>query len=296
MFTPTYNRAYIIEKLYRSLQAQTYTDFEWLVIDDGSSDHTQELFAAWMSEPNPFPIVYHKVGNGGKHRAINRAAELARGELFFIVDSDDHITEDALECLADWVEGLEDKALFCGVSGNRGKHKGDVLGSTFDGVYVDATALERNQQNILGDKAEAFYTNVLKRYKFDEIEGETFITEATVWNRMAHDGLKIRWFNETICICHYLEDGLTKNADRLFANNPKGTAIYVKQQIVHYGLGFKDRLVHYYSYYETVRSKIGMFEAARNLNISSVELMLSLCLAKGKRWLTGKRKETGYEG
>lgn len=55
VFTPTYNRSYIIEKLYRSLQEQTYTDFEWLVIDDGSSDNTEELFKMWKLEKTHFP-------------------------------------------------------------------------------------------------------------------------------------------------------------------------------------------------------------------------------------------------
>ena len=102
VFTPTYNRAYIIENLYRSLQRQTVKDFEWLVIDDGSTDNTQELFDKWISEENAFPIRYYKQRNGGKCRAINRALDLAQGELFFTVDSDDYLTKDALEKVMRW--------------------------------------------------------------------------------------------------------------------------------------------------------------------------------------------------
>ena len=87
VFTPTYNRAYIIENLYRSLQNQTTSDFEWLVIDDGSKDNTKELFTNWILENTNFPIRYYKVENGGKHRAINKATDIANGKLFFIVDS-----------------------------------------------------------------------------------------------------------------------------------------------------------------------------------------------------------------
>ncbi|MEH7419366.1 glycosyltransferase family A protein, partial [Neobacillus drentensis] len=198
VFTPTFNRGYIVEKLYRSLQQQTFNDFEWLVIDDGSKDNTEELFKKWMSEENSFPIRYIKYENGGKHRAINRATDMANGELFFIVDSDDYLTNDALESIVEWEKSLSDKKLFCGVSGNRGKSKNDILGTTFNGEYIDATSLERNKFNINGDKAEVFYTDILKRYKFDEFEGEKFISEATVWERMANDGFKIRWFNKTI--------------------------------------------------------------------------------------------------
>ena len=106
VFTPTYNRAYIISELYESLKKQDFTDFEWLVIDDGSEDHTEDLFKQWQNEYNDFPIRYYKVNNGGKHRAINKATELAKGELFFIVDSDDKLVSDALEKIVSWEEGL----------------------------------------------------------------------------------------------------------------------------------------------------------------------------------------------
>ena len=94
VFTPTYNRAYILENLYRSLQRQSFTDFEWLVVDDGSSDGTKALFERWQKEDNPFPIRYCYKENGGKCRAINYGLKLAQGELFFTVDSDDYLTDD----------------------------------------------------------------------------------------------------------------------------------------------------------------------------------------------------------
>ena len=86
VFTPAYNRGYIIEKLYRSLQNQTFRNFEWLIIDDGSSDNTSEKIQSFIQDNNDFPIIFEKVENGGKHRAINLGVQKARGELFFIVD------------------------------------------------------------------------------------------------------------------------------------------------------------------------------------------------------------------
>ncbi|WP_242219263.1 glycosyltransferase family 2 protein [Bacillus cereus group sp. BfR-BA-01380] len=283
VFTPTYNRGYIIEKLYRSLQEQTYTDFEWLVIDDGSSDNTEELFRLWTVEENPFPVRYYKVENGGKHRAINKATDLAEGELFFIVDSDDHLTKDALENIENWERNLENKELFCGVSGNRGRQATDFLGTTFEGEYVDATSLERTKYNITGDKAEVFYTNILRKYKFCEFEGEKFITEATVWEKMAHDGYKIRWFNKTIYICDYLEDGLTKNMKEIFAKSPKGTAYYIKQQIKFYKCNVKGRLSYYNLYYDFVKSNLKLGQAAKYLEIQPVTLIFSIFLVKCKK-------------
>lgn len=282
VFTPTYNRGYTIEKLYRSLQQQTFTDFEWLVIDDGSTDSTEELFKEWFNENNPFVIRYYKVENGGKHRAINKATDLAKGELFFIVDSDDYLVKDALESIINWEQTLENSESFCGISGNRGKSRSDYIGTTFDGEYIDATSLERNKFNITGDKAEVFYTKILKKYKFDEIEGEKFITEATVWDRMAYDGYKIRWFNKTIYICDYLEDGLTKNMKEIFSNNPKGTAVYIKQQIKYYKCNLKGRFSYYHLYYEFVKGRLDLKQVANYLEIKKLTLLTAISLVKCK--------------
>lgn len=109
------------------------------------------------------PIRYYKVTNGGKHRAINKATDLANGELFFIVDSDDYLVEDALETVANWERELQGDSVFCGVSGNRGKSKDEILGTTFEGEYLDATSLERKEYKIDGDKAEVFYYSYFKR-------------------------------------------------------------------------------------------------------------------------------------
>ena len=98
VFTPTYNRAYIIPKLYESLKRQTVKDFEWLVVDDGSTDNTSELLAEWTKE-NDFPVRYIWQPNGGKPRAITKALAEAKGEWFFIVDSDDFISDDAIETI-----------------------------------------------------------------------------------------------------------------------------------------------------------------------------------------------------
>ncbi len=285
VFTPTFNRAYIIESLYRSLQKQTTSDFEWLVIDDGSNDNTKELFNDWLLENNHFPIRYYQVENGGKHRAINKATDLAKGKLFFIVDSDDSLTGDALESIIQWESSIKDKQNFCGISGNRGKRETDIIGTTFDGHYVDATSLERNKLNITGDKAEVFYTDILRRYKFDEIEGEKFITEATVWDRMAYDGYKIRWFNKTIYLCDYLEDGLTKNIKSIFARNPIGTAIYIKQQIKFYKCDLIGKFSYYNLYYEFVKSKFSINQIADYLGVKKLTLIIAIALVRSKKLL-----------
>ena len=130
VFTPTYNRGYIIENLYHSLQQQTFKNFEWIVVDDGSTDNTEEKIRCFQKENNFFPIRYLKTENGGKHRAINKGVSLANGSLFFIVDSDDYLTKTALEKI-DIMEGTIPKDLkvnFAGVCGQRGYTENREMG------------------------------------------------------------------------------------------------------------------------------------------------------------------------
>ena len=213
VFTPTYNRAYILEGLYRSLQRQTWTDFEWLVVDDGSRDGTEALFDRWQREDNPFPIRYVRQENGGKCRAINRGLTLARGELFFTVDSDDYLTDDALEKAVRWERELPRDQKFCGVAGNLGTAPDTTPNTPVPGEYFDGTAFDRYGK-VDGERAMIFYTRIHRQYPYPEFPGEKFMTEAVAWNRMAGDGYKVRYFNDIIWIYEYKDDGLTRSGYR----------------------------------------------------------------------------------
>lgn len=229
VFTSTYNRAHTIEALYNSLKNQTIKDFEWIVINDGSVDNTSELFKRWCAEDNGFPIIYREVPNGGKHRAINKGVKIARSDAFFVVDSDDYLLPDAIKKAGQWFVQIADDPKFAGVSGLKGFSVLDPIGGfgSFDGEYIDASNLERKNYNLLNDKAEIYKASILKKYPFPEFEGENFITEAAIWQQIAKDGYLIRWYNEVIYICDYLDDGLTRNADKKIMENPLGYAYYL---------------------------------------------------------------------
>lgn len=247
VFTPTYNRAYIIENLYRSIQRQSYHDFEWLVVDDGSSDGTEERFAQWMAEENPFPIRYIRQENGGKCRAINRGLELAEGELFFTVDSDDYLTDDALEKIARWEEALPKDGNFCGLAGNLGTAPGETPNTLFEGGYFDGTSFDRYGP-VDGERATVFYTDIHRNYLYPEFPGEKFMTEAVTWNRMAHDGYKMRFHNDIIWIYEYKNDGLTNAGYKLFLDNPQGTGLFFREKCVFFHYDLKTKLGMWYGF------------------------------------------------
>ncbi|SDB06782.1 glycosyltransferase family 2 protein [Eubacterium oxidoreducens] len=231
IFTPTYNRAYIITKLYESLKHQTSREFSWLVIDDGSADDTKEIFQRILLDDHDFPIRYERIENGGKQRAINRALQMVDSEYLFIVDSDDYLLNHAVEHILAWIEELteEERKTLAGISGVRGRYRdgklqpiGGEIG--FETPYITATNLERKQYNLTADMAEIYRVDLLKKYPFIVEEGENFVPEAVVWDAIARDGYKLRWYREIIYVCEYLEDGLTKGSWALMKKNPVGYA------------------------------------------------------------------------
>lgn len=228
IFTPTYNRAYIIDKLYLSLCNQTCSDFEWLIVDDGSTDNTEDLISKYIAE-NKIKIRYRKQANGGKHRAINYGLNLAKGELFFIVDSDDHLSEDAVEWITKTAEPIRDDENFAGLSGIRVTPSGEKIGGGLDFGIIDSDAINiRLKHHISGDLAEVYKTKILRQYPFPTFDKEKFCPEALVWNRIAQK-YSLRYCHKGIYICEYLPDGLTAKITNLRRKSPKASMTYYSE-------------------------------------------------------------------
>lgn len=248
VFTPTYNRAYILENLYRSLQRQRFRDFEWLVVDDGSTDGTEALVNAWAEAEKSFAIRCLRQPNGGKCRAINRGLENARGELFFTVDSDDYLTDDALEKADAWERALPKDGKFCGMVANRGTAPDKTPNTIYPGEYFDGDLLDFYRKGIDGERAFIFYTKIHRMYLYPEFPGENFMTEAVTWNRMANDGYRVRFYNDIIWIWEYQEDGLTRKGYDIFLKNPRGTALWFREKADFLHYSFRTRLGMWYGY------------------------------------------------
>lgn len=243
IFTPTYNRGYILPCLYSSLKRQTSKKFEWIIVDDGSTDNTQKLVDIWCTETKDFPIKYFKQNNAGKHIAINRGVKEAAFEWFFIVDSDDYLVDDAVETIESWLTndlGHE----FAGIAGTRIDSKGNIIGPKmrFISEYVDCRNNQRYKYGLGGDKAEIYKTSILKSYPFPSFDNEKFLSECTVWDKIALDGFKLRWYKKGLIVCEYLGDGLTAKVNLLELNNFRGytyaTSVRLKayKGIEHYRL------------------------------------------------------------
>lgn len=245
IFTPSYNRGYIIENLYNSLKSQKIFNFEWLVIDDGSSDNTKDLFDKWVNEKNKFEIRYYKVENGGKPRAINIGLELARGKYLFMVDSDDYITDDAILKINQWIREIDDKENIIGVGAAKAYPNGDYIKGVPPIIndeigYIDATNLDRYKYNLDADMCEAYKIDIMKKFPFFVWHNEKFVPEEIVLNEIALNGYKVRWHKDIIYICDYLDDGLTKGSWNLERKNPMGYAMLYNHKLK-FTKGIKDR-------------------------------------------------------
>ncbi len=237
--TPTYNRASLLPDLYDSLKMQTSFAFEWVIVDDGSTDNTQELIREWMNEDLEFKMNYIKKKNGGKHTAVNEGVRHAMGKYFIIVDSDDYLAKDAIKIICREFAKLP-SGQYAGVGFNRIFEDGVIVGSTFDREYVDCTSLMRKKYHIAGDKAEVFFTKLIQKYPFPVFPGEKFLTEAIVWNRIANDGYKIRWINQGLYICRYQPDGLSMNSNINLAF--KGYTLFIKELLSYKETVFSEKI------------------------------------------------------
>lgn len=223
ILTPAYNRWNKLEALWESLQNQTEKDFEWLVVDDGSTDDTKELIRQ-MQTKSDFPVRYIYKNNGGKHTALNVGIKTIKSDLTFIVDSDDYIKPDAVASILKIHKKYENQQNLCGYVFLRAFPDGKINGKMFNpderiASYIEVRVNGNDTDTI--DKAEVFLTRCLKEFPFPEYSGENFLGEDLVWMRMARKYQMVH-VNKVIYVGNYMADGLTRNRRKHNIASPVG--------------------------------------------------------------------------
>lgn len=230
IFTPTYNRAYILPRLYNSLTNQINREFEWIIVDDGSIDNTKELIEKWMKE-NKIAIRYFKQENQGKPMAHNLGVEKAKGELFACVDSDDYLTENAVKIILEKWNKVKDIQNCVGIVGMRIFENKEPVGTNMPENIEYSTLRDLYfKYKYKGDTILAYRTDIIKRYSFPKIEEEKFIPETYLYDKIDQEG-ELAIIPEGIYVCEYLEDGYTNNSKKLIKSNPKGYVLCAKQRM-----------------------------------------------------------------
>ena len=288
IFTPTFNRKELLEKLYKSLQKQTYKDFEWLIVDDGSADGTKEKAEEFLSEKK-LDIKYYFKENGGKQRAYNFATDKANGELFICLDSDDEYVENGLETILKYWKKYEKNNDIAGMGYLSTYPNEEVIGSSFPEKEMISTQFDiYNKYSIKGDKGLMFRTEIIKKYKFPVFDDEKFITEAVVYNRIC-EKYKMVYVNEKIEIKEYQEDGLTAKYNNLLLRNPKGQALY-HNEINSQNLSFKQKILNNAVYYKFCRAAGYKFGKIFKENKNKLFLIFALGIGE-YMWQKEKNKK-----
>lgn len=233
VLTATYNRAHVLSDLYHSLCRQANCQFDWLIIDDGSTDDTETMVGIWLTAEHPFHIEYVKKENGGKNRAINDGVQLVNTPFTMIVDSDDYLTDDAIPFLTEAANKIINRETIAGVAGLRGTNKDIPLKqpTISDGRCIMATNLERVKYNLDCDACEVYKTRLLVEHPFHVWPGEMYLPEAVVWDQLALEGYCLLWYNKVTCIVRYQECGITRGSWKTLRDNPMNYAQLFKHRV-----------------------------------------------------------------
>ncbi len=249
VFTPTFNRAYCLNKCYESLINQSNQDFVWLIIDDGSTDDTKSLITSWINQ-GKIDILYHYQENLGMHGAHNAAYSLINTPLNVCIDSDDYVAEGAINTILKSWKLIEGKPKFAGLVGLDANTKGEIIGTKIPSNIKETTLYELYYHHkVKGDKKLVYRTEVVKKYpSYPIYKGERFVPLGYLY-RLIDQNYKLLPINEVLCIVEYMEDGSSMNMLKQYRRHPRGFAFSRKSRMK-LAENFKDEFknaVHYVS-------------------------------------------------
>ena len=227
IFTPAYNRAHTLSRTYKSLLDQDCKDFIWMIIDDGSTDHTEELVRKWQKKDNGFEIQYIYKENGGMHTAHNTAYEHIKTELNMCIDSDDCVAKGAIRKILDKWETIKNDD-YAGIIGLDADLNGDIIGKGFPSEMQETTLCGYYAKGGAGDKKLVYRTEVINEYPpYPVFEGEKYVALAYKY-RLIDQDYELAVLNEVLCNVEYQEDGSTATMWKQYIKNPKGFAFWRK--------------------------------------------------------------------
>lgn len=227
VFTPAYNRAHTIGRTYESLCAQRCKDFIWLVVDDGSADHTAELIREWQSRDNGFEIRYIYKDNGGMHTAHNTAYANIDTELNTCIDSDDKLADDAVGKILEKWNQVKDQG-YAGIIGLDADFNGNVIGLGFPDGMTETTVIGYYAAGGSGDKKLVYRTDIINQYPpYPVFEGEKYVALSYKY-RLIDQTYKMAVLDDVLCNVEYQADGHGAGMWKEYVRSPRGFAFWRK--------------------------------------------------------------------
>ena len=298
IITPTYNRASFLQCAYESVANQTFRDFEWIVVNDGSTDNTEELVQK-LKRASPFPIRYFYQKNSGLHIARNSGISLARGFLCVFLDDDDLLLPHALERFWHWWNTipLALQPRFAGIVALcEDLDTGRLIGDKFPKDVMVATNVQMFYVlGVRGDKARCFVTSILKENPWPNWQG--YVTSSLVFNRLSRQYFFL-FINEVLKKVGISHPRLTHKKKRLLAESAFASRLFFKELLEHtLPLKVQARVVMHYVRY-CFHGKVPLKKSLTELNgFHRVLFLLALPLGywlyrRDLPWLLSKKVET----
>lgn len=227
VFTPAYNRAYSLPRTYESLCSQSYKNFIWLIVDDGSADDTASLVREWQQRNNGFEIRYIYKENGGMHTAHNTAYANIDTELNVCIDSDDAMGEEAVRKIYNKWQEVRDKG-YAGLIGLDADFEGRIIGRGFPKDLKETTLSGYYAAGGSGDKKLVYRTDVINQYPpYPVFPGEKYFSLSYKY-RLIDQEYRLAVLDEILSNVEYQADGSTQNMLRQYVRNPQGFALWRK--------------------------------------------------------------------
>lgn len=221
ILTPTYNRADRLQLLFNSLKRQKNYNFEWMIIDDGSTDNTAQRVKGFQNSTScNFKIRYFFKENEGKHTAINFAMDLINTPLTLIIDSDDQLVPGGISL----IEHYWKKYRSIGINDMVFEHlfnNGKAMVIIKQSEVLERRALYPVKYKALGDYADVFVTAEFIRSKFPVFKGEKFLSEGHLYYSLSNKNAV--FIDKPLTIGDYQSDGMTKNIRKNQIMSYKGT-------------------------------------------------------------------------
>lgn len=229
VLTATYNREHLLPQLYESINRnyESYSDFEWIIMDDGSVDDTKKIVSKWMKE-SKYKIEYHYQKNQGKMKAINNGLQYVNGDIVVEMDSDDYFLDDAFKTINEDYEKLNNEHIYGIIYKRKLIGKDNSVDSKLDGKIVKLFDLH-NKYGYDFDMTLTFKADIRKKYQYQLEENEKFVTEARLYYKLdqIYEGLLFK--DKELIVSEYMEDGYSKNINKMFKSYPYGYLEYFKE-------------------------------------------------------------------
>lgn len=281
IFTPTYNRAHLLPKLFASLQSQIVKNFEWLIVDDGSTDNTAEIVEKLRYKAD-FPVRYIYQNNQGKHVATNTAVQSTKTAFFLTIDSDDQLIENAIGKIEIIQQKLNYKSDIAAAVFPRYSVKNQTtkinINIPFDEAVLDSIELKK-KHNLSGEFDYLFRTEILKKFPFPQFGGEKFLKESVVYKRIDRH-YKNLYVNQSIVQGEYLQDGLSSNFRALLEKNPKGSALAYLETANDERLSFEEQKEAFKNYWYFAKLARQDSQIRRLLRIKNKNIIFNFLLQK----------------